>query len=1281
MLQRAASNAYSWWWASHIRTKQSKWMEQNLNDIEEKVSIVIKLIDEDGDSFAKRAEMYYKKRPELIQFVEEFYKAYRALAERYDHISTELQNANNTIASVCPEQAQFAMDDDEEYGSPKFAKSPVNYKGDVPKVPDLPVKDLKSLITSATKKREHKKPTKVTTDAVPKSGLTKAEGLEEIHKLQKRILALQTEKEFVKGSYESGLAKYWEIEDEIKALQEKVYSLEDEFGEGKVIEDDEARTLMTAKALQSCKETLTQMQEKQDRSVVEAEVEQKRIKDAREKLDSLKNKFHLTEVGRERPSDVHNSGIVADRSKKFEQEASDTTQKRKEMETSIPKIKEQFEVGPCESLTVAEMVEKVDELVNKVISLETAFSSQEALIQRLRTETDELQAQIQTLEDDKATLIHGKNDLRNKLMEMEEKFHGIQDLNQSVEDQNNNLQTHFTEAHSNIDHLSEKVHSMKPGEKLEIEKSSSGEAKSSKEEEIGDYGKMPKEVNAGKEFVVEHASERENSPAEVKSSKESEEQERRNLNASDGCKSLQSAKQAMVLVSDSLSREEDCVVKVSSTKELEERGEKLDHSDGCMKGEDAESEVREDLKLEKREEAEEHDSVRTSTDKGGVHHETSKPLEKCEDLIVENKVDKQAPLLTVDNTIVKVESKEQERRLEDASKGGDTEPKARKDLKREEREEAEEHDSVRTSTNEGGVHRETSKPSEKREDLVAKDKVDKQAPLLTVDAVAKVGSKDQERGQEDEPKGGDTESKTREDLKLEEEDAKEHDSVRTSTNEGGVHHETSEPSEKHEDQVAEDEVDKQTPLLTVDAVAKVGSKDQERGQEDESKGGDTEPKAREDLKLEEEDAKEHDSVRTSTNEGGFHHETSKPSEKCDDLIAEDKVDKQAPFLTMDAVAKVGSKDQERGEEDEPDWKQLFSKGMGDRERTLLTEYTMALRKYKEVKKKLVEVEANNQNMLFDIMLQLKELKSHNAMKDEEIRSLRQKLNLLQTSIAEINSTDQYVDPRISTEKPVVTETSLAPAHKEEGNEPTVMNQPPTMSAIEAKFRMNIDALLEENLEFWFRFGTAFHEVQKFENGVKDLVGEVSKLGERQKQEGSSTKKYSLKSDVRPLYEHLKEIQHEVTLWVENSASLKEELKKRFSSLCEIQEEITKALKASAEDDDFSFTSYQAVKFQGEILNMKQENNKVADELQAGYNRVTALQIEIERSLAKLSDDWDLSGSKSHQSSEPQQSHSRSGVPLRSFIFGAKLKKQKASIFSFVQPTLHRKFSSSRSGNQ
>ncbi|OWM87199.1 protein NETWORKED 3A-like isoform X2 [Punica granatum] len=50
---------------------------------------MLKLIEEDADSFAKRAEMYYKKRPELISLVQDFYRAHRSLAERYDQIKSE----------------------------------------------------------------------------------------------------------------------------------------------------------------------------------------------------------------------------------------------------------------------------------------------------------------------------------------------------------------------------------------------------------------------------------------------------------------------------------------------------------------------------------------------------------------------------------------------------------------------------------------------------------------------------------------------------------------------------------------------------------------------------------------------------------------------------------------------------------------------------------------------------------------------------------------------------------------------------------------------------------------------------------------------------------------------------------------------------------------------------------------------------------------------------------------------------------------------------------------
>lgn len=52
---------------------------------------MLKLIEEDGDSFAKKAEMYYQKRPELISHVEDFYRMYRSLAERYDHVTGELR--------------------------------------------------------------------------------------------------------------------------------------------------------------------------------------------------------------------------------------------------------------------------------------------------------------------------------------------------------------------------------------------------------------------------------------------------------------------------------------------------------------------------------------------------------------------------------------------------------------------------------------------------------------------------------------------------------------------------------------------------------------------------------------------------------------------------------------------------------------------------------------------------------------------------------------------------------------------------------------------------------------------------------------------------------------------------------------------------------------------------------------------------------------------------------------------------------------------------------------
>ncbi|CAN8253159.1 unnamed protein product [Cochlearia groenlandica] len=84
-----------WWWDSHIGLKNSKWLDNNLDEMDRSVKKMVKLIEEDADSFAKKAEMYYQKRPELIALVDEFHRMYRSLAERYDNITGELRKSSS----------------------------------------------------------------------------------------------------------------------------------------------------------------------------------------------------------------------------------------------------------------------------------------------------------------------------------------------------------------------------------------------------------------------------------------------------------------------------------------------------------------------------------------------------------------------------------------------------------------------------------------------------------------------------------------------------------------------------------------------------------------------------------------------------------------------------------------------------------------------------------------------------------------------------------------------------------------------------------------------------------------------------------------------------------------------------------------------------------------------------------------------------------------------------------------------------------------------------------
>ncbi|XP_024959981.1 kinase-interacting protein 1-like [Cynara cardunculus var. scolymus] len=713
MIEKAAGNGYSWWWASHIRTKQSKWLEQSLQDMEEKVEHVLNLIQKDGDSFARRAEMYYRHRPELISFVEETVRAYRALAERYDKLSTELQKANTTIAAICPEKVMYDDYDDDYADSPsKMPKNTSQNTTKMPKNSKMPRKTVKGLLKNASKSIQGTKTTKTDrSDDVLRSGLTKDEALEEINKLQKEIVGMQTMKEFMKGSYESSLAQYWDTESKITEHQQKVCSLQDEFQVSRIIEEDDARTLMVEGALKSCEETLDNLQKTQEKSSQEA----------KQKLKSLKNN-----------------------------EEKDADEKSK---SNVPNQDDQNETKECfESLsknpqTDEEMADTIEKLVNKVISLESSVSSQTALINMLRAEADDLQTQIRKSEDNKAALI----DEDKKVIEVK-----------------------------------------------------------------------------------------------------------------------------------------DCVLE---------------------------------------------------------------------------------------------------------------------------------------------------------------------------------------------------------------------------------------------------------------------------------------------------------------------------------------------------------------SEDDINLREMLS-GFEEKEKILLEEYITILRNYKDTKKKLAEEEERNQGALSPVTGHARKLNSEIVKRDNEIRLLKQKLKLLQETFGK-----DKVD---------------IPSEEKEGV--TSLDEPQPVSAIQEKLRTDIDAILDENLDFWFKFGAMFYQVHKFTKQVQDLQEMAKKVKANGLMNKSSTSMFTtdLISNIRPIYKHLKEINNELTSWLERSTLLKDELQMRCLSLSNIQEEITRALRESLKEEEIKFGSLVAAKFQGEILNIKQENNKVKDELQAGLDHATALKHEIQMTLARLEQEFGLADIPNQPH---QKSTRRSRIPLRSFLFGGKSKKPKLSLFA------------------
>ncbi|KAG9440808.1 hypothetical protein H6P81_020973 [Aristolochia fimbriata] len=1100
MLQRAASNAYSWWWVSHIRTKQSKWLEQSLLDMEDKVAAILKLIEEEADSFAKKAEMYYRKRPELINFVQESYRAYRSLAERYDHISGELQNANNTIANMFPDQVQFSMDeeDDEEDLQKKLvpnaapAKTPRN-------APNIPKPNLKIPEKETKPQLPAKKPQ---IQSTPSSNMINEKAREEIDRLQKDILVLQTEKEFVKSSYESAVEKYWSIEEHITEMQDKVCTLQDEFNVDAVIEDDEARALMATTALKSCEETLARLQEQQKLSSEEAKAECQKVKTVEVKLKAIKGESLTNQPEVNKTCD---EGHISESSlRNLEEDLDSLSLEIDGLKSAQEKVKEDIEINSDSSLPVSELAEKIDELVNKVLSLENSVSSQTAVMQRLRSENHELQKQLQTLEEHKVRLVE---DSKEKLKEMEDKLHAVQDHKSEI-------CTRLSKACPDPNDLSGTIST--PKQSVEGDKKRVFQEETSTE--------LPEPCKE-KGTTITRADDS-TSDKDV------------TLGAEDGTHEIQNPNPFLVADYGQVKKTD---VEIPP---LEPNLEKEIEKKSSLNGQGSANTLTRDLLGRE------------------VQYETTQQKEEME----KENPEKGEFIATDSQTMV--------------IKGHELQYK--NDLEKPKQEEAEKKDSSKWQENADAEVQHKAVPVEPKQ----KEEIEKKSTTA--------GEENANAPLPINPQ-------------------------RTEVQQETILEESMQREELEKKSSIEGEGSTNAPLM----------------------------------------------VDTQGLE--IHHE-------------------------------------------DPLWQQLFYNGFEEREKVLLSEYTSILRNYKDIKKKLSEVEKKNQETIFRTMAEVRELKSANAMKDLEIRSLKGKLNVLQvtdeasaSSVIEIRKSQRAryrskFDRSKSWVPEAVTDFSNQSTPRNLKGSPTqrlsessvvlpseedmvVDDEPSSPSTIEEKFRRDIDEILEENLEFWLRFTTSVHEIEKFQTSLQELKTKCSKLKQSKKQSSSSTNSTSSseksegpKSEVANVEKRLRELQAELSSWLEQNALLKEELQSKLSSLTRVQEEISKVSTMDLEDEQIEFTSLQAARFQGEVLSIEQENNKVADELQVGFDHVKGLQSEVEKTVAKLKKKFG-SSSKLNQNPNIRQCptvRNPGDIPLRSFIFGAKPKKAKPSIFSFVMnPNLYK----------
>ncbi|KAF7067543.1 hypothetical protein CFC21_073424 [Triticum aestivum] len=447
-----AKRKYSWWWDSHICPKNSKWLQENLEDMDSKIKLMIKIIEEDAESFAKKAEMYYRRRPELMALLEELYRAYRALAERYDHAAGDLRQAHKKIAEAFPDQV--LMDPDDDLPAESATTETDQDNADDPKMhgkDDQDYEKLQNELASLTQENQDLK--KRITSVLEQSNCAESEVL----CLKEALAQQEAEKETAVLQCQQSSARLQNLRSEILHTQEQFNRLKEEMQTGLlpssaadgerflVLERDNQDLQLEVERLKHLlKQKHDELNEKQDEleklnisteeehlKCMQAEMVslslEKKLLIAHDKLKHLALEKHREES---KVKDIETSKIV------LQKELDSILEESKRL--TLEKQREESKVKDIETSKIV-LQKEFDGILEENKKLTSQYHSSSAVIIRLQDEIISMKNVQQKLEeeickhaDEKKTLQYELSRLKEDRSELERKHFSIKEQIQSV---------------------------------------------------------------------------------------------------------------------------------------------------------------------------------------------------------------------------------------------------------------------------------------------------------------------------------------------------------------------------------------------------------------------------------------------------------------------------------------------------------------------------------------------------------------------------------------------------------------------------------------------------------------------------------------------------------------------------------------------------------------------------------------------------------------------------------------------------------------------------------